>query len=73
MKASGRMGYCFIGLESRELGCMRDGNRPSLSFFGHWQIWLEGVWQFPEGVLSTYEKGALYKFGGASSNGCTPE
>ena len=52
MKAVGRMGSCFIGLEGRELGCILYGNWPSLSFFGHWQIWLEGAWQLPEGVLS---------------------
>ena len=52
MKAAGRRGYCFIGLEGRELGCVRDGSWLPLSFFGHWQIWLEGVWQLPEGVLS---------------------
>ena len=52
VKAAGRMDYCFIRLEGRELGCMRDGSRPSLSFSGHWQIWLEGAWQLSEGVLS---------------------
>ena len=26
MKAAGRMGSCFIGLEGRELGCMCDDN-----------------------------------------------
>ena len=52
VKAAGRMGSCFIGLEGRELGCILYGNWPSLSFFGHWQIWLEGAWQLSEGVLS---------------------
>ena len=52
MKAAGRMGSCFIRLKSRELDSILYGNRPSLSFSGHWQVWLEGAWQLPEGVLS---------------------
>ena len=72
MKAAGRMGSCFIGLERRELGCMRDDNWPSLSSLVIGRYGLKGHGNCLKGYFQGREKGALYKFGGASSNGCTP-